>query len=528
MDVRCPQCGTLFEFDEEQMKGAVVTLKCSVCDHLFRLESKSPSIQENQRRWMVRNLQTGDVLYFSGFDVLHRWILEGKVGRTDEISRTGEKWTALSEIGEFMPIFQVVESIQHISNPAEVSPAAEDLALVSSHEEGPPPEDQRARKRTMQQFVERPPAPSPSASSEDFGSTSEFERAPIPTEAPPAPSASSTPSPRPETIAPEAHIADDAPVSRSQSGRVRLDPRMSGGASGAEPGEITHAPVADDSDEWSLGALGTTLEEPQGETVDQAQAPASSTSGGRRWGLLLFILVVVVGGSGAGVFWLERDRLTAWWERSFAASSQTLSEELATSEPAAPTPSKEDAASDEPFVTTPAIEPVHAALARGEAALSKEHARLFTQTQRAAAEKLAESVQRADARAERHARRGNIDLALSDAKRAYEDGKYERARSLYHDALDIDSRDAEATTGLAWSLLSLGRSGSAAAQFRRALSINERYEDAYIGLGRAERSQGNLEEALQVYETYLGRFPNGRKASIATYQRDQIREQLGR
>ncbi|MEC9399957.1 MAG: tetratricopeptide repeat protein, partial [Myxococcota bacterium] len=141
--------------------------------------------------------------------------------------------------------------------------------------------------------------------------------------------------------------------------------------------------------------------------------------------------------------------------------------------------------------------------------------------------KLIAAITTAEGRAERHARRSDIDSILKDARRAREKDRHEKARDLYHDALDIDSRNIEAVTGLGWALLSMGRTESASVQFRRAISINSSYEDAYIGLGRAERAKGNLHEALKVYEGYLSRFPTGKKASIARYQRDQIRKALG-
>ena len=110
------------------MRGAIATLKCSVCHHLFRIEAGVAAGRENQHRWMVRSASTGDVFYFSDFEQLHRWLLEGKVRRDDAISRTGNKWTQLEDVGEFMPIFQVVESLHQLS--------------------GAPPETARARAHT--------------------------------------------------------------------------------------------------------------------------------------------------------------------------------------------------------------------------------------------------------------------------------------------------------------------------------------------------------------------------------------------
>ena len=146
MDVECPKCGTIFEFDEAQMRSAVATLKCSVCAHMFRIHTDGVvEEQETQRRWMVRHRATGDVHYFTGFAELHHMIMVGKTTRRDEISRTGERWVELEHMGEFVPVFQAIESIDRLTRGEEAPevPGLPEPGMV---------EPERPRSRTIQQL----------------------------------------------------------------------------------------------------------------------------------------------------------------------------------------------------------------------------------------------------------------------------------------------------------------------------------------------------------------------------------------
>lgn len=117
---------------------------------------------------------------------------------------------------------------------------------------------------------------------------------------------------------------------------------------------------------------------------------------------------------------------------------------------------------------------------------------------------------------------------LADGQRALQAGNPARARAKFHQVLEHDRANVEAITGLGWSLLATGQAAAATAQFRKAISFNPGYGDAYIGLGKAERDVGNTDAALDAYQRYLDRFPGGPKASIARYQSDNIKRQLGR
>lgn len=118
MDIRCPSCKTLYEFNEGRLKHGPVNLKCSQCSHVFRVEGKKGAEQPPPRRWMLRKA-SGDVLYFQGLTTLQKWIVDQKVSRDDSISKTGQSWKKLGGIGELSSFFQVADSLAPMTRPPE-------------------------------------------------------------------------------------------------------------------------------------------------------------------------------------------------------------------------------------------------------------------------------------------------------------------------------------------------------------------------------------------------------------------------
>jgi predicted Zn finger-like uncharacterized protein len=157
MDVRCEKCGTEYELDEAKVTEAGVTVKCTSCGHLFKVRRRAgsqaafvgpatnvgpapslPSTTTNRGfaavasapptraprpltvpppmpdgsphpgGWLVRN-PSGQVQRFRELTTLQQWIVERKVGRDCEISRTGESWRKLGDIAELTAFFEVVD-----------------------------------------------------------------------------------------------------------------------------------------------------------------------------------------------------------------------------------------------------------------------------------------------------------------------------------------------------------------------------------------------------------------------------------
>jgi len=112
MDVRCPRCHVEYEFDDDKVTTAGVAVQCTGCNHVFRVAKPAPApstTAPEKEEWMVRQ-QDGRVIRFKELTTLQKWIVEQKVARTDEISRTGRTWRPLGDIAELSSFFQVVDA----------------------------------------------------------------------------------------------------------------------------------------------------------------------------------------------------------------------------------------------------------------------------------------------------------------------------------------------------------------------------------------------------------------------------------
>ncbi|MFW5967897.1 MAG: zinc-ribbon domain-containing protein, partial [Persicimonas sp.] len=258
MDVQCPQCDTLYEIDARQLRGGAATFKCSHCQHVFRLKTHASLTREDERRWMVRDADSGDVLYFDTFDELHAWIIEGRVGARDSVSRTGDKWSRLGDIGEFRPIFQAAQSTSEVSS----SRAAQRRSTRPGLGEVSRPEPSHTPTRRQRSAT---PA---------SDSTGDKESAP----------------------------ADDRPNVRLQTGAFG----SAGGAREEPPDES-----------WSFGE-SSTLGELEG--VDAQHQPVASSDGGR--GVLIATLVVLLlGGAATGLYFGQPGLLDEYVLSAFDDSS---------------------------------------------------------------------------------------------------------------------------------------------------------------------------------------------------------------
>ena len=134
MDITCPQCKTEYEFDDSKISEAGVTVKCTNCNYMFKVRRKavvemepvSPAAPDvppageppTKRPWMIR-ASDGETYNFHELTTLQQWIVERKVTRDDQISRSGETWKSLGDISELSSFFQVVDA----ASAAELSPA---------------------------------------------------------------------------------------------------------------------------------------------------------------------------------------------------------------------------------------------------------------------------------------------------------------------------------------------------------------------------------------------------------------------
>src|SRR3954465_9767914 len=61
MDVSCPRCKTEYEFDDARVPDSGVTVKCTSCNHVFRVRKKSaPPAPQAQVQQLLPPARVGD------------------------------------------------------------------------------------------------------------------------------------------------------------------------------------------------------------------------------------------------------------------------------------------------------------------------------------------------------------------------------------------------------------------------------------------------------------------------------------
>lgn len=124
MIIRCTKCSTEFPLDPSQVGPEGVTLRCSVCSHMFHAEPDPDAAP-----W---KLVTTEKHMFSLPDLRRvvEQVADGRLRPDDQISRTGQTFIKLGELPELSSLFIGAEGLPRVFRAAETSPAV-DL--------GPPP-----------------------------------------------------------------------------------------------------------------------------------------------------------------------------------------------------------------------------------------------------------------------------------------------------------------------------------------------------------------------------------------------------
>lgn len=122
MDVVCDRCKTEYEFDDALVSERGTTVKCTNCQNQFKIYRPTTDSTEGARSWTLRR-PDGTVIPFDSLAVLQKWILEGRVSRTDEIARGSEPWKALGAIAELDTFFSSAEARQNSAAPKPLATA---------------------------------------------------------------------------------------------------------------------------------------------------------------------------------------------------------------------------------------------------------------------------------------------------------------------------------------------------------------------------------------------------------------------
>jgi predicted Zn finger-like uncharacterized protein len=241
MDVRCEQCGTIYEFEDDRVSASGITVKCTSCGFIFKVFPKQPephhgaetetppkapdaakspagdassaavdgATKDSDKRWLIRK-PSGEIFRFRELTTLQQWIVEQKVSREDEISRTGKIWERLGAIKELDPFFDVVDKARAAeqADPREPAPKVPSPAEVS------------AAMSTARAAAQEAGVQDPLASREPLAKP-----------------------------APEPAVAQDAPRPEAAAAAPTAEPPPS-----EEPGGVPEAPVQEASEPYTMGA----------------------------------------------------------------------------------------------------------------------------------------------------------------------------------------------------------------------------------------------------------------------------------
>ncbi|MEL7305915.1 MAG: tetratricopeptide repeat protein, partial [Myxococcota bacterium] len=140
MNVSCPECSTLFVIDDAQIPPGGLQVQCTSCGAVFNASKPSESLPPARAdsEWMIRQ-PSGNVFRLRELTTLQRWIVERKVGRDDEISKTGQKWERLGNIPELAAFFQVVETnaVPQVAMPAGYAAGQPNAGVMSGVHQAP-------------------------------------------------------------------------------------------------------------------------------------------------------------------------------------------------------------------------------------------------------------------------------------------------------------------------------------------------------------------------------------------------------
>jgi predicted Zn finger-like uncharacterized protein len=504
MDVRCPKCQSEYELDDSRVTDDGVTVKCSECQHVFRVKKKSlvmtlpvrdeqaapgaatlpPTAQH--REWKVRQ-PNGNIYLCRELTTLQKWIVEGKVGRDDEISLTGETWKRLGNIPELASFFQVVEDAAK-ARALEAMRTPSQPGAPAVPPPPPPPSIPPGAKITdtwkEPNFSLPPPAPPPPAEPSvppgakltDTWKQANFS---VPPPAPPPP-------PKPADPLKETLKGGSFPTPPpTQRAASKSSGRLSAASSVPDDAELVRAVKGGSSGKWVALILG---------------------------GLLV--------GGGAGYYFGFYEP-----EQQAKAEAARLAAQRATEEAARVKAEAEARAKAEAEAARQAAEAAALADAGADDAGTPDAGATDSGVVDAgspvdAGAPVAVAVAVVDAGVKGPGsgtapvgRSYDYYMERGDALRDAE--KPKQALSFYGQAADLKPDRVEPVVGRGFALFDMGQMLQAEASFEQALRLNPRYGPAIMGMAEVLKAQGKKAKALDYYQRYLDEHPTGSEANVA-------------
>jgi len=124
MDVRCERCQTEYEVEDASVSDLGTEVQCSDCGHLFTVKRSHAaagpvsvaalSLSSDGKVGGTWKLLTtgGRSQDLRDLTQLHKWIVERRVTRADQISQDGQSWQTLGTMPELVPFFDIVDSAE--------------------------------------------------------------------------------------------------------------------------------------------------------------------------------------------------------------------------------------------------------------------------------------------------------------------------------------------------------------------------------------------------------------------------------
>ncbi len=509
MDVSCPRCKTEYEFDDARVPDSGVTVKCTSCNHVFRVRKKSaptltssmpalvapppaapppqppqgrvgdetiparsPQAPQLTREWKVRQ-PSGNIFSFKELTTLQKWIVERKVSRDDEISLTGEAWKRLGNIAELASFFQIVDDAKKVHELEALQQMKDKLSTNPVAPPAPPPDE--------------PPRAAPP---------------PPPPEAPPParPHEARTQPPEP-------------PRSAAEEVRRKLTETL------REPGFTTLPPKPPPEERPIYQPPPLPIQQRREILPDVEAETIRPPKKGGGAGMVIGLLLVLAGLGGAAGYYF----VVMLPEQQRAAELKALEEKAKTDAEAR---IKEEQARKE-------VERLEEEKKKAEAAAAAEAEKKRKEEEAAKAAAAVPDAGAAVAKKgpgadgaetpDKPAPKRSADYWISQGDRLRDKERAEAALDAYGKALDINPENVEALTGQGLCFLDMAKPLQAEPVLEHALKLNPRYAPAIMGLAESFRFQGKKEKAISMYQRYLDTFPNGPEAGVARANIDRLK-----
>ena len=517
MDVSCPRCKTEYEFDDARVPDSGVTVKCTSCNHVFRVRKKSaptmttsmpalvapppkvsdetiphrsPQAAQAPREWKVRQ-PSGNIFSFKELTTLQKWIVERKVSRDDEISLTGEAWKRLGNIAELASFFQIVddakkvhelEAMQQMKDQVSTKPdAAAAVAPPAAQPPPPPPPDP----------FRVPPPPPPSALVEPSTSPRPHEARTLPPDA------------RPQV----------SEAARRQLTETLREPAFTSLPPRPPPEERpAYAPPP-----LPIQHRREVLPDVEAETI---RPPKKGTSTGTVLGLLL----VLAGLGGAAGYYF----VVMLPERTRAQELQELENKARADAEAKLKADADRKAEEEAAAAETRKKAEEAADAERRKKEEEEKAKLAAvpavpDAGTGAAVKKVPGGGAAEGAGDKPPPKKSADYWINQGDKLRDKERAEAALDAYGKALDISPSNVEALTGKGLCLLDMAKPLQAEPLLEQAITLNPRYAPAIMGLAESYRFQGKKGQAINMYQKYLDSFPNGPESGVARANIDRLK-----